>query len=118
MQNDKKTVVVAMSGGVDSSVSAYLLKKDGFNVVGLFMQNWQSEPGEVCTSEIDFADASNVCDKLEIPLHKANFSNQYWDRVFEEFLNEHKAGRTPNPDILCNREIKFKSFLDLSLIHI
>ena len=112
MQNDKKTVVVGMSGGVDSSVSAYLLKKDGFNVVGLFMQNWQSEPGEVCTSEIDFADASNVCDKLEIPLHKANFSNQYWDRVFEEFLNEHKAGRTPNPDILCNREIKFKSFLD------
>ncbi|EJP72015.1 MAG: tRNA (5-methylaminomethyl-2-thiouridylate)-methyltransferase [SAR86 cluster bacterium SAR86A] len=107
----KKTVVVGMSGGVDSSVSAYLLKKDGYDVIGLFMQNWQSEPGEVCTSEIDFKDASLVCDKLDIPLHRANFSQEYWDNVFEEFLSEHKNGRTPNPDILCNREIKFKSFL-------
>ena len=112
MNNSKKTVVVGMSGGVDSSVSAYLLKEKGYKVVGLFMQNWQSEPGEVCTSEIDFEDASKVCDMLDIPLHKANFSDEYWDRVFEEFLNEHKKGRTPNPDILCNREIKFKSFLD------
>ncbi len=101
----KKTVVVGMSGGVDSSVSAYLLKKDGYDVIGLFMQNWQSEPGEVCTSEIDFKDASLVCDKLDIPLHRANFSQEYWDNVFEEFLSEHKNGRTPNPDILCNREI-------------
>ena len=79
-------IVVAMSGGVDSSVSAYLLKEQGYKVVGLFMQNWQSEPGEVCTSEIDFKDASEVCDKLDIPLHKANFSNEYWNNVFEEFI--------------------------------
>ncbi len=76
------------------------------------MKNWQSEPGEVCTSEIDFKDASKVCDKLDIPLHKANFSDEYWDRVFTNFLSEHEKGRTPNPDVLCNREIKFKSFLD------
>ena len=110
-----KTVVVGMSGGVDSSVSAYLLKKQGFNVIGLFMKNWQSEPGEVCSSEIDFQDASEVCDILDIPLHKANFSDDYWDRVFQQFLSEHKKGRTPNPDILCNREIKFKSFYDYAL---
>ena len=115
MDNSKIKVVVGMSGGVDSSVSAYLLKEQGYQVVGLFMLNWQSEPGENCTSEIDFADASEVCDKLNIPLHKANFSNDYWNKVFEEFLNEHKAGRTPNPDILCNREIKFKSFLNYAL---
>ena len=110
-----KTVVVGMSGGVDSSVAAYLLKKQGFNVIGLFMKNWQSEPGEVCTSEIDFKDASEVCDILDIPLHKANFSDDYWDRVFKQFLSEHEKGRTPNPDILCNREIKFKSFYDYAL---
>ena len=110
-----KTVVVGMSGGVDSSVSAYLLKKQGFNVIGLFMKNWQSEPGEVCSSEIDFKDASEVCDILDIPLHKANFSDDYWDRVFKKFLSEHEKGRTPNPDILCNREIKFKSFYDYAL---
>ena len=87
------------------------------------MKNWQSEPGEVCTSEIDFEDASKVCDLLDIPLHKANFSDEYWEMVFEEYLKEHRNGRTPNPDILCNREIKFKSFLkyayfrkDLNLI--
>ena len=110
-----KTVGVGMSGGVDSSVSAYLLKKQGFNVIGLFMKNWQSEPGEVCSSEIDFKDASEVCDILDIPLHKANFSDDYWDRVFKQFLSEHEKGRTPNPDILCNREIKFKSFYDYAL---
>ena len=112
MTNINKTVVVGMSGGVDSSVAAYLLQKQGYKVQGLFMQNWQNEPGEVCTSEIDFIDASKVCDQLNIPLHKANFSDEYWDRVFKEFLSEHEKGRTPNPDILCNREIKFKSFLD------
>ena len=110
-----KTVVVGMSGGVDSSVAAYLLKKQRFNVIGLFMKNWQSEPGEVCSSEIDFKDASEVCDILDIPLHKANFSDDYWDRVFKQFLSEHEKGRTPNPDILCNREIKFKSFYDYAL---
>ena len=110
-----KTVVVGMSGGVDSSVSAYLLKKQGYKVIGLFMKNWQSEPGEVCTSEIDFEDASKVCDMLDIPLHKANFADDYWDRVFKQFLTEHEKGRTPNPDILCNKEIKFKSFYDYAL---
>jgi len=110
--NAGKKIVVGMSGGVDSSVAALLLKDQGYNVQGLFMQNWQNEPGEVCTSEVDFADASKVCDALDIPLHKANFSDEYWDRVFKEFLSEHEKGRTPNPDILCNREIKFKSFLD------
>ena len=79
------------------------------------MQNWQNEPGEVCSSEVDFNDASKICDLLDIPLHKANFSDEYWDRVFKEFLSEHEKGRTPNPDILCNREIKFKSFLDYAL---
>ena len=115
MDNSNKTIVVGMSGGVDSSVSAYLLKQQGYKVIGLFMQNWQSEPGEVCSSEIDFKDASEVCDKLDIPLHRANFSDEYWNRVFKEFLSEHEKGRTPNPDILCNREIKFKSFLDYAL---
>ena len=115
MTNINKTVVVGMSGGVDSSVAAYLLQKQGYKVQGLFMQNWQNEPGEVCTSEIDFKDASKVCDQLDIPLHKANLSDEYWDRVFKEFLSEHEKGRTPNPDILCNREIKFKSFLDYAL---
>ena len=112
MNKSKIKIVVGISGGVDSSVSAYLLKEEGYDVTGLFMQNWQSEPGEVCTSEIDFEDASKVCDMLNIPLHRANFSNEYWDRVFKNFLSEHQKGRTPNPDILCNREIKFKSFLE------
>ena len=112
MNDINKTVVVGMSGGVDSSVAAYLLKKNGYKVKGLFMQNWQNEPGEVCTSEVDFKDASNVCDMLGIPLHRANFSNEYWDNVFQDFLKEHEKGRTPNPDVLCNREIKFKSFID------
>ena len=110
-----KTIIVGMSGGVDSSVAALLLKEQGYKVKGLFMQNWQNEPDEECTSEIDFKDASAVCDLLDIPLHRANFADEYWDKVFKEFLSEHKKGRTPNPDILCNREIKFKSFLDYAI---
>ncbi len=108
----KEKVVIGMSGGVDSSVAAYLLKNKGYSVQGLFMKNWQNEPGEKCSSELDLKDAENVCDKLEIPLHKANFSDAYWEKVFKEFIKEHEKGRTPNPDILCNREIKFKSFLN------
>ncbi|MCY4264807.1 MAG: tRNA 2-thiouridine(34) synthase MnmA [Gammaproteobacteria bacterium] len=106
-------VIVGMSGGVDSSVSAHLLQKQGFTVEGLFMKNWEEDDGtEYCTAKEDFADARSVCDRLGIPLHTANFAAEYWDRVFEHFLHEYRAGRTPNPDILCNREIKFRAFLD------
>ena len=102
-----------MSGGVDSSVSALLLKQQGFQVEGLFMKNWEEDDGtEYCTAMDDLADAQAVCDKIGIKLHKANFAAEYWDNVFELFLHEYKEGRTPNPDILCNKEIKFKAFLD------
>ncbi|AHK15823.1 MAG: tRNA 2-thiouridine(34) synthase MnmA [Thalassolituus sp.] len=106
-------VIVGMSGGVDSSVSAYLLMQQGYQVEGLFMKNWDEDDGtEYCTAKDDLADAQQVCDTLGIKLHQANFAAEYWDNVFEYFLNEYKAGRTPNPDILCNREIKFKAFLE------
>ncbi|WP_320820056.1 tRNA 2-thiouridine(34) synthase MnmA [Thalassolituus sp.] len=106
-------VIVGMSGGVDSSVSAYLLMQQGYQVEGLFMKNWDEDDGtEYCTAKDDLADAQQVCDTLGIQLHQANFAAEYWDNVFEYFLNEYKAGRTPNPDILCNREIKFKAFLE------
>lgn len=102
-----------MSGGVDSSVSALLLKQAGYQVEGLFMKNWDEDDGtEYCTAITDLNDAQQVCDKLGIKLHTANFAAEYWDNVFEHFLTEYKAGRTPNPDILCNKEIKFKAFLD------
>ncbi|MFL0802235.1 MAG: tRNA 2-thiouridine(34) synthase MnmA [Agarilytica sp.] len=102
-----------MSGGVDSSVSALLLKSQGYQVEGLFMKNWNEDDGtEYCTAMTDLMDAAAVCQKLDIHLHTANFAGEYWDNVFEHFLAEYKAGRTPNPDILCNREIKFKVFLD------
>jgi len=102
-----------MSGGVDSSVAAYLLQQQGFQVEGLFMKNWEEDDDqEYCSAAIDLADAQKVCDQLNIPLHTVNFSSEYWDRVFEYFLTEYKAGRTPNPDIICNKEIKFKAFLD------
>lgn len=104
-----QTVVVGISGGVDSSVAAYLLKKQGYNVIGLFMINW--EEGENCTAEQDYEDVKRVCNALEIPYFSVNFSKQYYENVFEYFLQEYKAGRTPNPDVLCNREIKFKPFL-------
>ncbi len=109
-------VIVGMSGGVDSSVSAVLLQQAGFMVEGLFMKNWEEDDGtEYCTAMDDLADAQSVCDKIGIKLHTANFAMEYWDRVFEHFLAEYKAGRTPNPDILCNKEIKFKAFLDYAL---
>lgn len=110
-------VIVGMSGGVDSSVSAYLLKEQGYQVEGLFMKNWEEDDGtEYCTAKEDFADALSVCQQLGIPLHQANFAAEYWDNVFAEFLTEYQAGRTPNPDILCNREIKFKAFLEYALM--
>lgn len=106
----KKTVVVGMSGGVDSSVAALLLKEQGYNVIGLFMKNWEEEEGGVCTAEDDYSDVRRVANLLEIPYYSVNFSKEYWNNVFEHFLEEYKKGRTPNPDVLCNSEIKFGSF--------
>lgn len=108
-----KRVIVGMSGGVDSSVAAYLLQQQGCQVTGLFMKNWEEDDGsEYCTAKQDLADAQAVCDKLDIELLTANFAAEYWDNVFAHFLQEYAAGRTPNPDVLCNREIKFKAFLE------
>ena len=113
MSNRKPLVIVGMSGGVDSSVSALLLKQQGYQVEGLFMKNWDEDDGtDYCTAKADLLDAERVCEKIGIKLHTANFAADYWDNVFEHFLSEYKAGRTPNPDILCNREIKFKVFLE------
>ncbi len=103
-------VVVGMSGGVDSSVAALLLKESGHRVSAVFMKNWD-DTDEQCTSRQDYRDAKAVCDRLDIPLGSVNFEREYWDRVFTHFLDEYTAGRTPNPDILCNKEIKFKAFL-------
>ena len=111
--NSASKVIVGMSGGVDSSVAALLLREQGYRVEGLFMKNWEEDDGtEYCTAKEDFADARAVADSLGITLHGANFAAEYWDNVFEHFLAEYRAGRTPNPDILCNREIKFKAFLE------
>jgi tRNA-specific 2-thiouridylase len=105
-----------MSGGVDSSVSALLLQQQGYRVEGLFMKNWDEDDGtDYCTAKEDLADAQAVADKIGMTLHTANFASEYWDNVFEHFLQEYKAGRTPNPDILCNKEIKFKAFLDYAV---
>ena len=102
-----------MSGGVDSSVAALMLIEAGYRVEGLFMKNWEEDDGtEYCTAKEDLADAQSVADQLGIRLHSANFAAEYWDSVFDHFLSEYRAGRTPNPDILCNREIKFRAFLD------
>ncbi len=106
-------VVVGMSGGVDSSVAALLLKEQGYDVVGLFMRNWEeSDENGACTADEDYADVVRVCGLLDIPYYTVDFSKQYMDRVFAHFLAEHRAGRTPNPDVLCNREIKFGPFKD------
>ncbi len=109
-------IVVGMSGGVDSSVAALLLKEQGYDVVGVFMKNWeeQDENG-VCTAENDWRDVREVCDRIDIPCYSVNFAREYWDRVFSYFLKEYRAGRTPNPDVLCNREIKFRAFLDFAM---
>ena len=105
-----------MSGGVDSSVAALLLKEQGYNVIGLFMLNWE-ETGEngACTAESDYADVRRVCALLDIPYYSVNFAKQYQERVFKHFLEEYAAGRTPNPDVLCNREIKFGPFREYAL---
>jgi tRNA-specific 2-thiouridylase len=106
-------VVVGLSGGVDSAVTAYLLKQQGYDVIGIFMKNWEDDDdSEYCSSNVDFVDAAAVADVLGIEIEHVNFAADYKDRVFSEFLREYQAGRTPNPDILCNAEIKFKSFLD------
>jgi tRNA-specific 2-thiouridylase len=112
----KQRIVVGLSGGVDSAVTAYLLKRQGHEVVGIFMKNWEDDDdSEYCSSNIDFVDAAAVADVLGIEIEHVNFAADYKDRVFAEFLREYQAGRTPNPDILCNAEIKFKAFLDHAL---
>ncbi|SDO85086.1 tRNA (5-methylaminomethyl-2-thiouridylate)-methyltransferase [Rhodoferax sp. OV413] len=111
--HSKQRVVVGLSGGVDSAVSAYLLKQQGYEVIGIFMKNWEDDDdSEYCSSNIDFVDAAAVADVIGIEIEHVNFAAEYKDRVFAEFLREYQAGRTPNPDILCNAEIKFKAFLD------
>ncbi len=109
----KQRIVVGLSGGVDSAVTAHLLKAQGHEVVGIFMKNWEDDDdSEYCSSNIDFVDAAAVADVLDIEIEHVNFAADYRDRVFAEFLREYQAGRTPNPDVLCNAEIKFKAFLD------
>ncbi len=107
-------IAVGMSGGVDSAVAAALLIEKNYNVEGFFMKNWDDN-SDLCNAEQDYNDALQVCDNLNIPLRSINFENEYWDRVFKFFLSEYKKGRTPNPDILCNTEIKFKEFLNLRI---
>ena len=111
-----KTVVVGMSGGVDSSVAALLLKQRGYNVIGLFMYNWEeTDENGACTAESDFRDVRRVCAALDVPYYSVNFARHYKNRVFDYFLKEYAAGRTPNPDVLCNREIKFGPFREYAL---
>lgn len=109
-------VVIGMSGGVDSSVAALVLKEAGYDVIGIFMKNWddRDETG-ACTADADYDDVRRVCDQIDIPYYTVNFEREYWDRVFVYFLEEYKKGRTPNPDVMCNKEIKFKAFLDKAL---
>jgi tRNA-specific 2-thiouridylase len=112
----KEKVIVGMSGGVDSSVAAWLLKEQGYQVEGLFMKNWEQDDTDTfCPAAQDLADAQAVCNQLDIPLHSVNFAEQYWERVFTHFLHEYEKGRTPNPDVLCNKEIKFNAFLNYAL---
>ena len=109
-------VVIGMSGGVDSSVAALLLKEQGYDVIGIFMKNWEEkDENGVCKSTEDYEDVRKVCNQIGIPYYTVNFEKEYWDRVFTYFLDEYKKGRTPNPDVMCNKEIKFKAFLDYAL---
>ncbi|SHJ92477.1 tRNA (5-methylaminomethyl-2-thiouridylate)-methyltransferase [Anaerobranca californiensis DSM 14826] len=113
---EKTRVVIGMSGGVDSSVAALLLKEQGYDVIGIFMKNWEEKDEYgVCTSTKDYEDVRKVCDQIGIPYYTVNFQKEYWERVFQYFLDEYKKGRTPNPDVMCNKEIKFKAFLDYAL---
>ena len=115
-KNNSKTVVVGLSGGVDSSVAAYLLKEQGYNVIGLFMLNWEeNDEGGHCSAEQDFEDVKRVANKIGIPYYTVNYSKEYYDRVFKYFLDEYSRGFTPNPDVMCNREIKFGPFLDYAM---
>jgi tRNA-specific 2-thiouridylase len=112
MMKIQAKVIVGMSGGVDSSVAAWLLQEQGYTVEGLFMKNWEQDDADgYCAAAVDLQDAQTVCDQLKIPLHTVNFSETYWQQVFTHFLQEYAAARTPNPDVLCNKEIKFKAFL-------
>lgn len=109
-------VVIGMSGGVDSSVAAYVLKEQGYDVIGVFMKNWDdTDEHGVCTAEEDFKDVRKVCNQIGIPYYTVNFEAEYWEKVFQYFLDEYKRGRTPNPDVMCNKEIKFKVFLQRAL---
>ena len=109
-------IIVGMSGGVDSSVAALLLKEQGYDVTGVFMKNWdETDENGVCPADTDWADVRDVCERIGIPYYSVSFAREYWDRVFSYFLDEYRAGRTPNPDVLCNREIKFKAFLDVAI---
>src|SRR5437667_9009786 len=114
--NRHQRIVLGMSGGVDSSVAAWLLKREGHEVIGVFMKNWEDDDSdEYCTSREDLVDAASVADVIGIELVAVNFAAQYRERVFAQFLHEYQAGRTPNPDVLCNSEIKFAAFLDYAL---
>src|SRR5690625_2912334 len=114
--SEKTRVVLGMSGGVDSSVAALLLKEQGYEVIGVFMKNWDdTDEFGVCTATIDYEDVRRVCDQIGIPYYSVNFEQQYWDKVFTYFLDEYKSGRTPNPDVMCNKEIKFKAFMEYAL---
>lgn len=116
MDNSKTRVVVGMSGGVDSSVTALLLKEQGYDVVGVFMKNWDDTTDSgVCTATEDFEDVARVANQIGIPYYSIDFEKEYWNRVFEYFLDEYRHNRTPNPDVMCNKEIKFKSFLDYAM---
>ncbi|MBC1401764.1 tRNA 2-thiouridine(34) synthase MnmA [Listeria booriae] len=113
MDNSKTRVVVGMSGGVDSSVTAYLLKQQGYDVIGIFMKNWDdTDENGFCTATEDYDDVIRVANQIGIPYYAVNFEKEYWDKVFTYFLDEYKLGRTPNPDVMCNKEIKFKAFLE------